>query len=66
MLNIIAIVIFCLFFIYLFIYLSLSDPLIVRSHPKPPPKRRSLWPYKNIVAHYIGKGDIFSNMTAGY
>ncbi|XP_034106361.1 LOW QUALITY PROTEIN: polypeptide N-acetylgalactosaminyltransferase 3 [Drosophila nasuta] len=33
-------------------------------HPKPPPKRRSLWPYKNIVAHYIGKGDIFGNMTA--
>jgi len=35
------------------------------SHPKPPPKRRSLWPHKNIVAHYIGKGDIFGNMTAG-
>ncbi|KAH8373032.1 hypothetical protein KR009_010612 [Drosophila setifemur] len=33
-------------------------------HPKPPPKRRSLWPHKNIVAHYIGRGDIFGNMTA--
>ncbi|EDW31460.1 GL10955 [Drosophila persimilis] len=33
-------------------------------HPKPPPKRRSLWPHKSIVAHYIGKGDIFGNMTA--
>ncbi|XP_061395765.1 polypeptide N-acetylgalactosaminyltransferase 3 [Musca vetustissima] len=32
--------------------------------PKPPPKRRSVWPIKNVVAHYIGKGDIFGNMTA--
>ncbi|KAH8348474.1 hypothetical protein KR084_007849 [Drosophila pseudotakahashii] len=39
-----------------------SDPGM--RHPKPPPKRRSLWPHKNIVAHYIGKGDIFGNMTA--
>uniref|UniRef100_A0A1B0FIL3 Polypeptide N-acetylgalactosaminyltransferase n=1 Tax=Glossina morsitans morsitans TaxID=37546 RepID=A0A1B0FIL3_GLOMM len=32
--------------------------------PKPPPKRRSLWPIRNIVAHYIGRGDIYGNMTA--
>ncbi|XP_054739209.1 polypeptide N-acetylgalactosaminyltransferase 3 [Anastrepha obliqua] len=35
-----------------------------RVHPKPQPHRRSLWHAKNIVAHYIGKGDIFGNMTA--
>uniref|UniRef100_A0A1A9V2R5 Polypeptide N-acetylgalactosaminyltransferase n=1 Tax=Glossina austeni TaxID=7395 RepID=A0A1A9V2R5_GLOAU len=35
-----------------------------KKQPKPPPKRRSLWPIRNIVAHYIGRGDIYGNMTA--
>ncbi|EDW08608.1 polypeptide N-acetylgalactosaminyltransferase 3 [Drosophila mojavensis] len=56
---------FFMFAISINLYVSsIQNAEVEPRHPKPPPKRRSLWPYKNIVAHYIGKGDIFSNMTA--
>ncbi|XP_067632156.1 polypeptide N-acetylgalactosaminyltransferase 3 [Eurosta solidaginis] len=62
---------FLLFFAFFMFALSINlyvssiqgyDPEAV--HPKPQPHRRSLWHPRNIVAHYIGKGDIFGNMTA--
>nr|XP_014088593.1 polypeptide N-acetylgalactosaminyltransferase 3 [Bactrocera oleae] len=61
---------FLLFFAFFMFALSIN--LYVASiqandqdkvHPKPQPRRRSLWHPKNIVAHYIGKGNIFGNMT---
>lgn len=56
---------FCyVFALNLIVYLTGFLFLFCRQ-PKPPPKRRSVWPIKNVVAHYIGKGDIFGNMTAG-
>lgn len=57
--------VFCyVFALNLIVYLTGFLFLFCRQ-PKPPPKRRSVWPIKNVVAHYIGKGDIFGNMTAG-
>ncbi|XP_037945873.1 polypeptide N-acetylgalactosaminyltransferase 3-like [Teleopsis dalmanni] len=62
---------FLLFFAFFMFALSIN--LYVSSiqnydqehnQPKPAPRRRSVFTRKNVIAHYIGKGDIFGNMTA--
>ncbi|KAI8119011.1 Polypeptide N-acetylgalactosaminyltransferase 3 [Lucilia cuprina] len=59
---------FFAFFMFAFsinLYLTSMQPTPGQEILQPkPPKKRSIWPIKNVVAHYIGKGDIFGNMTA--